>query len=325
MRAIVQDRYGEADVLELREIDRPIPADGEVVVRVVAAGFDPGVWHVMAGIPYLVRLMGFGFSKPKIPVRGTDVAGIVETVGGNVTEFRPGDEVFGGGRGSFAEYVRCETGSLVRKPANISFEQASTYASSGLTAVQGLRAGGGAEPGKKILIIGAAGGVGSFAVQIARESGAEVTGVCSTTKIDIVHSLGAQHVIDYEMEDFADGRGQWDLILDTAGNRPLKTLRRALAPEGALVIVGGEGGGRWLAGLERNLAAALLSPFVGQKLTTIFAGSDKDDLATLRDLAEAGKLVPIMDRTYTLAETPDAIRHWRGGRSRATLVLSPSG
>jgi NADPH:quinone reductase-like Zn-dependent oxidoreductase len=240
-KAIVQDRYGSPDVLELKEIERPSVGEQDVLVRVHAAGVEQGVWHLMAGLPYLVRVMGFGLRAPKIPVRGMDVAGVVEAVGGSVTGLRPGDEVFGTCDGSFAEYARTEEERLAPKPANLSFEQAAAVPISGCTALQGLRDSGELRAGQRALIVGAGGGVGTFAIQLARAFGAEVTGVCSTAKLDLVRSLGADAVIDYTREDFTEGGEQYDLILDTAGRRKLSDLRRALTRRGTLVIVGGWG------------------------------------------------------------------------------------
>src|SRR5215216_2655646 len=246
MKAIVQDKYGPPDVLELRDIDRPEIGDEEVLVRVHAAGVDRGVWHVMTDLPYPIRLAGYGLRAPKYPVLGMDLAGVVESVGNNVTRFQPGDEVFGIGKGSFAEYVCAREDKLAPRPANLTFEQAAVVAISGLTALQGLRDNGRIEPEQKVLIIGASGGVGTFAVQLAKAFGAHVTGVCSTTKVGMVRSIGADNVIDYTREDFAEGEQRYDLILDIGGNSSLARLRRALAPRGTLVIVGGETDGRWL-------------------------------------------------------------------------------
>ena len=271
MKAIVRDEYGSPDVLELRDIDIPEIADDEVLVRVHAAGVGRDVWHVMTGLPYPIRLAGYGLRAPKNPVIGSDVAGVVEAVGKDVTRFQPGDEVFGIGKGSFAEYARAREDKLAPKPANLTFEQAAVVAISGLTALQALRDHGQVAPGQEVLIIGASGGVGTFAVQIAKAFGAHVTGVCSTTKVEMVRSIGADHVIDYTREDFAEGERRYDLILDIGGNSSLARLRRALTPEGTLVIVGGEGGGRWLGGTDRQLRATMLSPFVGQKLGTFVA------------------------------------------------------
>src|SRR5919106_4593185 len=235
MKAIVQDRYGSADVLELGQVDQPVPGDDEVLLRVHAAGVDPGVWHLMTGLPYFVRVMGFVLRRPKFRVRGRDVAGHVEAVGTNVTHFKSGDEVFGICDGSFAEFATAKEVALAPKPAHLSFEQAAAVPISGITALQGIRDKGRVKPGQKVLIIGAAGGVGSFAVQLSKAFGAEVTGVCSTTKLDLVRSIGADHVIDYTRDDFAEGAQRYDVILDIAGNRSLSHLRRALTARGTLV------------------------------------------------------------------------------------------
>jgi NADPH:quinone reductase-like Zn-dependent oxidoreductase len=323
MKAIVQDRYGSADVLELGDVDMPVPKDDEVLLRVHAAGVDPGVWHLMTGMPYLLRLFGYGLRRPKVRVRGRDVAGRVEAVGKDVTGFRPGDEVFGICEGSFAEYACARADKLVPKPANLSFEQAAVVPISALTALHGVRDTGRVRPGQRVLVIGAAGGVGSFAVQLAKAFGAEVTGVCSTTKTDLVRSIGAEHVIDYTREDFADGTRHWDLVLDTAGNRPLSQLQRALTPKGTLVLVGGEGGGRWLGGFERQLFwAPVRSLFVGQRLRSLVSKERKDDLRTLRELIEAGKVTPVIDRTYPLAEAPEAIRYLAQGHPRGKVAVT---
>ena len=322
MKAIVQERYGSPDVLQLREIDTPVVGDGEALVRVQAAGVDQGVWHLMAGLPYLVRLAGVGLRGPKNRVPGTDVAGRVEAVGENVTRFRPGDEVFGTCRGSFAEYACAREDRLAPKPASLGFEQAAAVPVSGYTALQGVRDRGKVRPGQRVLIIGAGGGVGTFAVQLAKEYGAEVTGVCSTTKMELVRSIGADRVVDYTREDFADGRTRYDVILDIAGNRPLSHLRRALAREGTLVSGGGDGGGRWLGGIDRQLRAHLLSPFVRQKLGTWIATQRTEDLETLGELLEAGKLTPVVDRTFPLSEAAEAIRYLRDGRARGKVVIT---
>jgi NADPH:quinone reductase-like Zn-dependent oxidoreductase len=322
MKAIVQDTYGPPDVLQLREIDMPTIGGDEVLVRVHAAGVDQGVWHLMAGLPYLIRIAGFGLRAPKNPVRGYDVAGRVEAVGENVTRFQPGDEVFGTCRGSFAEYASAQDDRLAPKPANLSFEQAAAVPISGYAALQAVRDQGKVRPGQRVLIIGAGGGVGTFAVQLAKAYGAEVTGVSSTSKTDLVRSIGADHVIDYTQEDFADGRNRYDVILDIAGNRSLSHLRRALAPEGTLVIVGGEGGGRWLGGNDRQLRAQVLSPFVRQKLGTFISKERKEDLEELRELLEAGKVIPVLDRTFALSEVPEAIRYLRDGRAQGKVVIT---
>jgi NADPH:quinone reductase-like Zn-dependent oxidoreductase len=322
MKAVVQGTYGSPDVLELREIDRPVVGDGEVLVRVHAAGVDPGVWHLMTGLPYLVRIMGYGLRTPKVGVRGRDVAGRVEAVGTNVTRFRPGDEVFGICDGSFAEYVCARPDKLAPKPANLTFEQAAAVPISGLTALQALRDTGGVQSGQTVVMIGAAGGVGTFAVQLAKAFGAKVTGVCSTTKLDLVRSIGADEVIDYTSEDFADGARHWDLIVDTAGRRSLSQLRRALAPRGALVIVGGEGGGRWLGGFDRQiLRAPMVAAFSRQRLRPLVSKERSQDLLVLKELIEAGKVTPVIDRTYPLHEAPEAIRYLEEGHARGKVVI----
>ncbi len=322
MKAIVQDAYGSADVLELRDIDKPQIGDGDVLVRVHAAGVDPGVWHLMRGLPYLVRLMGFGLRAPKTRVRGMDVAGRVEAVGKDVTQFRAGDEVFGMCDGSFAEYACAGEDNLAPKPTNLTFEQAAAVPVSALTALQGLRDQGEVQAGQRVLIIGAAGGVGSFAVQLAKAFGADVTGVCSTTKVDLVRSIGADHVIDYTRDDFAQTGQRYDLVLDTAGNRSLSHLRRALTPGGTLVIVGGEEGDRWIGGTDRQLRGLALSLFVRQRLRSFIAVARKQDLQLLRELIEAGKVTPVIDRTYPLSEAPEAVRYLEGGHARGKVVIS---
>ncbi|CCQ47727.1 alcohol dehydrogenase GroES-like domain protein [Pseudarthrobacter siccitolerans] len=266
MKAIVQDVYGSADVLELRDIARPGPRDGEVLIRVRAAGVDQGVWHLMAGLPYLIRLFGYGLKKPKVPVRGREVAGVVEAVGGGVTRFAPGDEVFGTCEGSFAEYACAEEDKAARKPGGLSFEEAAAAPISGVTALQAVRDAGQVTVGQKVLVLGAGGGVGSFAVQLAKAFGADVTGVCSTGKVELVRSLGADAVIDYTTTDIAGAGKLYDVILDTAGNRPLSLLRRLLVPKGTLVIIGGENGGKLTGGFQRSLGAPLASLFLGPEV-----------------------------------------------------------
>ena len=322
MKAIVQDTYGSADVLELRDIGTPEIAAGEVLVRVHAAGVDRGVWHLMTGLPYPVRLAGYGLRKPKTPVPGTNLAGVVEEVGHEVTRFQPGDEVFGFGNGAFAEYARAPENKLAPKPANLTFEQAAAVAVSGLTALQGLRDHGRVQPGQTVLITGASGGVGTFAVQLASVFRAQVTGVCSTTKADMVRSIGANHVIDYTREDFADGKQRYDVILDIGGNPSLSRLRRALAPKGTLVIAGGETPGRWLGGTDRQLRALLLSRFVDQKLTTFICRENHEDLLVLKELIEAGKVTPVIDRSYPLSEAAKAIRYLEQGHARGKVVIT---
>ena len=322
MRAIVRDRYGPADVLELRDVDRPVVGDDEVLLRVRAAGVDQGVWHLMAGLPYPIRLAGYGLRAPKNPVLGADVAGVVEAIGSGVTSFQPGDEVFGIAKGSYAEYARASEDRLAPKPANLTFEQAAVVAISGFTALQGLRDRAKVRPDQKVLIVGASGGVGTYAVQVAKVFGAHVTGVCSTTKVDLVRSLGADHVIDYTREDFADGQQRYEVILDVGGNASLSRLRRALTPKGTLVIAGGETDGRWLGGTDRQLRALVLSPFVGQKLGTFVSRENHGDLIVLKELIEAGKITPVVDRAYPLSDVPDAIRYLREGRARGKVVIT---
>jgi NADPH:quinone reductase-like Zn-dependent oxidoreductase len=322
MKAIVQDRYGSADVLELAAVDQPAPEDDELLVRVHAAGVDAGAWHLMTGLPYLIRLAGYGLRKPRQRIRGRELAGRVEAVGRDVTRFRPGDEVYGIGEGAFAEFARVPQKRAAPKPVNLGFEQAAAVPISAITALQGLRDKGRLQPGQRVMVIGAAGGVGSFAVQLAKAFGAHVTGVVSTTKTDLARSIGADEVVDYTREDATDGRRRYDLVLDTAGNRPLSSLRRALTPKGTLVIVGGEAEGRWLGGTERLLRAGLLSPFVGQRLLGFVAGEGADDLRALTDLIEAGKVAPVIDRTYRLDQAPEALRYWAEGHARGKVVVT---
>jgi len=322
MKAIVQDRYGSADVLEFRDIEDPVVGDGDVLVRVHAAGCGPEVWHLMTGMPYMARPV-IGFRRPKLAVRGWDVAGTVEAVGANVTELRPGDEVIGTAEGSFAELVVGRPDKLVRKPANLTFEQAAAVPVSGTTALRAVHDEGKVQPGQTVLVIGASGGVGSLAVQIAKAFGGKVTGVCSTLKADLVRSIGADEVIDYTREDFTDGARRWDVIIDTAGRRPLSQLRRALTPKGTLVIVGGDGGGRWTGGFFRGmLRAPVVSLFVGQKLGGLNTIVKQEDLQALRELIEAGKVTPVIDRTYPLIEAPDAIRYLAEGHPRGKIVIT---
>jgi NADPH:quinone reductase-like Zn-dependent oxidoreductase len=322
MQAIVQDEYGEAhDVLRLDEIERPQIGDGEVLLEVHAAGVDRGVWHLMTGLPYPMRLMGYGLRAPKDRVRGREVAGRVEAVGTAVTTLRPGDEVYGIAEGSFAQYARARADKLAPKPANLTFEQAAAAPVSALTALQALRDRGRVRPGQKVLVVGASGGVGTFAVQIAKAFGAEVTGVASTSKLDLVRSMGADHVIDYTRDDIADGGRRYDVILDIGGNRSLTHLRRALTPRGTLVVVGGETGGRWLGGTDRLLRAPMLSPFVGQKLGTLVNSENAEDLVILTKLIESGAVTPAVERTYPLSETAAAIAHMADGRARGKVVI----
>jgi NADPH:quinone reductase-like Zn-dependent oxidoreductase len=332
MKAMTQDRYGSAaDVLALEDVDTPDIRDDEVLIRVRAAGVGPDVWHLMTGRPYFVRLMGVGLRKPKARVPGRDVAGTIAAVGAHVTGFQEGDEVFGTCRGAFAEYACAADASeggvggdgvLAPKPANLGFEQAAAVPTSACTALQGLRGGGELRAGQSVLIIGASGGVGTFAVQLAKAFEAHVAGVCSTPKVDLVRSLGADHVIDYTREDFADQGRHYDLILDTAGRRSLSHLRRGLAPGGRLVIVGGEGGGRLTGGFERQLRAALLSRFIAQDLHPLTAVDRREDLLFLKELIEAGKLTPVIDRTYPLDEAAAALGDADEGHGRGKKVIT---
>jgi NADPH:quinone reductase-like Zn-dependent oxidoreductase len=322
MKAIVQDTYGSTDVLDFRDIDKPEIADDEVLVRVQAAGMDRGVWHQMSGLPYPIRLAGYGLRTPKSQVPGADLAGIVGEVGKDVTRLQPGDEVFGVGKGTFAEYACASEDKLVPKPADLTFGQAAVVAVSGLAALQGLRDHGRVEPGQKVLIIGASGGVGTFAVQLAKAFGAEVTGVCSTAKMEMVRSLGADQIIDYTRDDFADGRQVYDVMLDIGGNASLSRLRRALTPKGTLVITGGETDGRWLGGTDRQIRALMLSPFVSQKLGTFISSQNHEDLVVLKELIESGKVTPAIDRSYPLREAPSAIGYVKDGHARGKVVIT---
>lgn len=322
MKAVVQDAYGSADVLELRDVDTPEVGDDEVLVRVHAAGVDRGVWHLMTGLPYLVRVAGVGVRRPKVKVRGREVAGTVEAVGKDVTRFRPGDEVMGTCYGSFAGYAAASEKRLAPKPANLTFEQAAAVPISGSTALQALRDQGRIEDGDTVLILGASGGVGTFAVQLAKAFGGEVTGVCSTSKVDLVRSLGADHVVDYDRDDPTDGRQRYDLVLDIGGNRPVSRLRRALTARGTLVIVGGEGGGRWLGGMQRQARALVTSPFVRQRLRVFVAREHYEELLVLTELVNTGRLTPVVDRTYPLSEAPEAIRYLEAGHARGKVVIS---
>jgi NADPH:quinone reductase-like Zn-dependent oxidoreductase len=321
MQAVIRDTYGEAEEVRLEQVERPEPADNEVLLEVRAAGLDRGVWHVMAGLPYLGRL-AFGLRRPKNPVLGLDVAGTVARVGSSVTRFAVGDEVYGFGSGTFAEYAVAREDKLARKPVNLSFEQASVVPVSAATALQALTEVGHVEAGQHVLVIGASGGVGSYAVQLAKAFGAEVTGVCSTAKLDLVRSLGADHVVDYTSEDFADGAHRYDLILDIAGNPGLSRLRRALTPSGTAVMVGGEEGGNFSGGMNRQLRAVAISPFIGQRITMFIAKQRSSDLEQLAELMEAGKVSPSIDRTYALDEAPEAIRRLVAGLVRGKVALT---
>jgi len=307
MKAIIHSRYGPPDALELQDIEKPSVSEDGVLVRVHAAAVGKGDWLTVGGLPYVARLR-YGLPKPKHPVPGFDVAGHVEVVGSNVSQLQSGDAVFGWCEGSFAEYASVPGSQLVRKPGNLSFEQAAAVPISGFAALQALRDTGGVQPGQRVVIIGASGGVGSFAVQFAKAFGAEVTGVCSTQSVDLVRSIGADHVIDYTQQDFTRTGQRYDLILEMAGNRSLADLRRALTPKGTLVLVGGSGG-RWFMGTGRTLRAVVVSVFVRQRLRPFLSKPKRADLVVLKELLEAGKVTPVIDRTFPLNETPEAIRY----------------
>lgn len=320
MRAIVYRCYGAPEVLHYEEIAKPTPAEDEVLVRVDAASVNPLDWHYMRGLPYIMRLES-GLGAPTVTALGVDFAGTVEAVGSEVRRFKPGDEVFGGRSGAFGEYlVIREQRALAPKPANVTFEQAAAVPIAGVTALQALRDKGKIAPGMKVLINGASGGVGTFAVQIAKSYGAEVTGVCSTRNIDLVRSLGADHVIDYTREDYTDSGRKYDLILDNVGNHSVLANRRVLAPEGVLVIVGGPPGD-WVGPLVPLLEALLLSPFLSQELTGLMAQLRQEDLVELAELMASGQLVPVIDRYYPLPEVPAAIRYSEQGRARGKIII----
>ncbi|HEX2074430.1 MAG TPA: NAD(P)-dependent alcohol dehydrogenase [Geodermatophilus sp.] len=324
MTAVVQTTYGPAPegVLTVQQVPRPSIGDGDVLVQVRAASVDRGTWHVMAGLPYPIRLAGFGVRRPKYANPGRSLAGVVEAVGTGVTGLRPGDEVYGVGEASFAGYARARAGKLAPRPANLSFEQAAAVPISGLTALQAVRDHARVRAGERVLVIGASGGVGSFALQIAKASGAEVTGTAGTAKVDLVGALGADVVVDHTREDVLAEDHRYDVILDTGGNRRLSDLRRALTREGRLVIVGGENGGRWLGGTQRQLRAQVFSPFVRQQLGTFVASENADDLRALTELVEAGLVTPAVDRAYPLGETAAAIRHLIDGHARGKVVIT---
>jgi NADPH:quinone reductase-like Zn-dependent oxidoreductase len=325
MRAVVQDEYGSTDVLRLSEIGRPEIGDDDVLVRVHAAGLHIGDWHLMTGRPYLMRVMGFGFRAPKARVRGMDVAGTVAAVGRNVTRLRAGDAVFGICDGAFAEYARAGAATLAPTPASLTFEQAAAVPTSACVALQALRDKGAIQPGQQLLIVGASGGVGLFAVQIAKALGAEVTGVCSTSKLELVRAVGADRVVDYTREDVTRSGRRYDLVLDMGGNRPVSALRRVLTPRGTLVLVGGEGGDRWTGGMGRSLGALVASSFASQRVRMLNAWANAEDLRFLTELIEAGRVRPVIDRTYPLSGVQDAIGHLSRGGARGKLVITVRG
>ena len=335
MKAMVQDTYGSADVLELRDIDKPVVEDDEVLVQVRAASVHPDVWHVLTGLPYVLRMMGAGLRKPKNPVPGTDVAGLVESVGKNVTRFQPGDEVFGEtlkgmqwiNGGAYAEYATAPEVALALKPANVTFEQAAAVPTSALIALPNLRAGGEIQAGQKFLINGAGGGVGTVAVQLAKAFGANVTGVDCTSKLDMIRSIGADHVIDYTQEDFTQRDERYDLIFDIPGNHSFSACRRALEPTGTYVLIGhdnyGKGMRRWVGLLPRMFKLMAMSPFVSQ-LSGVGGPSPtkQESMTLLKELLESGKLTPHIDKTYPLSEVPEAIRYLQEGRAKGKVVIT---
>jgi NADPH:quinone reductase-like Zn-dependent oxidoreductase len=322
MKAIVYHEYGTADVLHLEQTPKPVPNDNQVLIKVRAASVNPLDWHYMRGTPYIMRMAGTGMRKPKDPRMGADVAGVVEAVGKTVTDFKPGDEVFGTSGGAFAEYAVASR--VARKPANVSFEQAAAVPIAGITALQGLRDRGKIRAGQKVLINGASGGVGTFAVQIAKSYGAEVTGVCSTRNIELVRSLGADHVIDYSKEDFTAGTQRYDLVFDTVGNRSLSDVRRVMVSKGIYVGIGGGGpeNGGVLGPMWSPVKMFFYSPFVSQQFGTFMADIAKQDLAVLAHLMETGKLTSVIDRTFPLSETPAAIRYLEAGHARGKVIVS---
>ncbi len=321
MKAIVQDKYGSPDVLELKEIDKPVIKDGQVLVRVHTAAVDPVDWHIMRGLPYIARI-AWGLLKPKDRVRGQDVAGHVEAVGKGVKQLQPGDEVFGWCKGAFAEYACAGENNLAPKPTNLTFEQAAAVPLAAATALQALRDVGKVQPGHRVLINGAAGGVGTFAVQIAKSFGAEVTGVCSARNVDMVQSIGADHVMDYTREDFTQSGQRYDLILDNVANRSLTECRRALTGEGTLVSNSGTSGGRLIDGAGRVVKVNVLSPLVRQRLRAFVTKWNNEDLVVMKDLIESGKVTPVIDKTFPLSETPQAIGYVEAGHARGKVVIS---
>ncbi len=324
MKAIAQDRYGAADALALRELDRPIVGDDDVLVRVHAASANPYDLHFMRGLPYIVRgaaSAGFGIRGPKLPIRGRDLAGQVEAVGKNVTQLRPGDEVYGVGQGTFAGYACASERELAPRPANLTFAQAASMPIAATTALRAIRDHGRVKPGQTVLVNGASGGVGTFAVQIAKAFGANVTGVCSTQNVEMVHAIGADHVIDYTAEDFTRGPNRYDLILDLVGNHSVSDCRRALEPRGTLLLSHG-GRSKWIGPFGQILRAVVASRFGTQKLFAFTAHVTKEDLVVLKELAEGGKVTPVIDRTYPLPESPDAIRYLEAGHARGKVVIT---
>ncbi|MBA3960872.1 MAG: NAD(P)-dependent alcohol dehydrogenase [Chthoniobacterales bacterium] len=325
MKAAIYTNYGSPDVIEVRDIKKPVPNDDQILIKVHAASVNPLDWHYLEGTPYVMRAMGVGLRKPEQPRLGINLAGVVEAIGKNVTQFKPGDEVFGGKQGAFAEYVCARADrAIVLKPASLTFEQAASIPTAGVTALQGLRDTGRIQAGQKVLINGASGGVGTFAVQIAKSFGADVTGVCSTKNLDLVRSLGADHVIDYTKEDFTKGSERYDLILDNVGNQPLSGFKQVLKPKGICVMIGGGGpGDNGLIGpMARPLKALLLSPFISQKMSMMMADLTKNDLTTVADLMQSGKVKAVIDRTYPLSQIAEALRYLEKGHARGKVVIT---
>jgi NADPH:quinone reductase-like Zn-dependent oxidoreductase len=325
MKAIVQDHYGSPDALKFADVDKPMPTGHEVLVRNHAVSLNARDWHVMRGDPYVARPSAdLGWRRPNVPIRGSDFAGTVEAVGLEVTNFQPGDEVYGETAGAFAEYVCPPEDRLARKPVNLTFEQAAAIPLAGQTALIGIRDVARIQPGRRLLINGASGGVGTFAVQLAKAFGGTVTGVCSTRNVDLIRAIGADEVIDYKTTDFARSAGQYDVVLDLVGNRSLADLRRVLAPGGLLILSGGgvSTGGSLLGPMKLMVKGMVLSPFVGRRIVMLTVKPSGENLATLCELAESGKLTAIVDRTYTLAETADAMRYLEGEHARAKVVVT---
>jgi NADPH:quinone reductase-like Zn-dependent oxidoreductase len=321
MKAAVYTRYGPPDVVQITDVEKPVPKDNQVLIKVRAASVNPLDWHFMRGTPYFVRIPA-GLRKPKVTGLGVDVAGQVEAVGRKVTQFKPGDEVFGSCRGAFAEYACTSESALVMKPDNVTFEQAASVPVAAFTALQGLRDKGHIQPGHKVLINGAAGGVGTFAVQIAKSFGADVTGVCSTRNVDMLRSIGADRVIDYTQEDFTESGQRYDLFFDCVGNHSLLACRRVLNPKGIYIAVGGPSG-RWMIGfLARAITAPGLSRFVSQNFVMFIAKRSKEDLAIMRGLMKAGKVTPVIDKRYRLSDVPEAIRYLEEGHARGKVVIT---
>ncbi len=323
MKAVIRCDYGTAEVLKLADVEKPVPADDEVLVRVHAAAVNPLDWHTLRGTPYIMR-MSVGLRRPKEVRMGVDFAGTVEAVGRDVRDFKPGDEVFGGRTGALAQYVVVKHDrALVHKPAELSFEQAASVAVAATTALQGLRDGGGLRRGERVLINGSSGGVGTFAVQIARTMGANVTAVCSTRNVALVRSLGANEVIDYKRADYTTGDVRYDVILDNVGNRTLAENRRVLKPDGRYVLIGGGGpdDGRWVGPMLKPVAAWAMSPFVSQDMGMLLAELNRKDMQALSELMQSGRVVPVIDRRYRLRETADAIRYLETGRARGKVIV----